>query len=80
MLNNNHKFYTYNEIQSMIEDLNFSKDKKEEFKQKYLLYYGKLNKDYYDILYCIKESSAESFDRFDSDVCEKFIKIYTKLN
>ena len=46
------------------------------FKEKYFDRYPSLGSDYHACLSVIRAGWYEGFDRYDSEVCEKFLKVW----
>ena len=71
----NNRLYTYTDIQNMLNELNRDTAKKQAF----LCRLGQKSTSLSDknaIISVIRSGWYEDFCRYDSDVCEQFIRIY----
>lgn len=71
------KRYNSTDIQDILEHINSDPKYKEEFLRKVKTYCTR--RDYDAILHVINENWVETFDQYDSDVCETFLLIYEDM-
>lgn len=71
------KFYSSDDIQAMLNFISHHDDRPEY--HAFLNYISKNTTDTGAIKHCISEGWYEEFDRYDSDVCEQFIRCFEKF-